>query len=265
MADVKGRWVWYDLMTTDPASAIPFYKDVVGWGTEEWQGPAPYTMFTADHGPIGGAMQLPDEAQASGAPPHWIAYIGTDDTDAAVAKATSMGANTLVPPQDIPEIGRFAVLSDPQGAVFAVFSPEGEMPVPEGMPGVREFSWHELMTTDHEAAFDFYSKLAGWNETSQFDMGEMGMYKMYGKGEVPYGGMFTKGADMPMPNAWIYYARVDDLDAALGRVKNGGGQVVNGPMEVPGGDRIAQCVDPQGAFFALHETKQGEGEGEGEG
>jgi len=255
MSDVKGRWVWYDLMTTDPQAATRFYSDVVGWGTQKWKDDQPYTMFTADAGPIGGAMELPEAARASGAPPHWMAYIGTDDIEGSTHRAEELGATVLVEPQDIPEVGRFAVFSDPQGAVFALFAPDGEMPVDDGQPGVRRFSWNELATTDHEAAFDFYSKLAGWDRTSEFDMGPQGSYQMYGQKGMPYGGMFRKPAEMPGPPSWIYYARVDDLDDAVERVRAGGGQVLNGPMEVPGGDRIAQCTDPQGAFFALHEQK----------
>jgi predicted enzyme related to lactoylglutathione lyase len=117
---------------------------------------------------------------------------------------------------------------------------------------VGEISWHELTTTDHAKAYDFYQKLFGWEKTSAMDMWEMGEYQMYGRGEETLGGMWTKPADLPMPPNWLYYIRVANVDDAAERIKTLGGQVLNGPMDVPGGDRIAQCMDPQGAAFAVH-------------
>jgi predicted enzyme related to lactoylglutathione lyase len=115
----RGRFVWYDLMTTDPAAAPDFYRNVIGWTTTEWDGPMPYTMFQRDGDvQIGGIMQLPDEAQAQGAPPHWLVYIGANDVDATVDQAKQAGAETRVEPTDVPNVGRFAVLADPQGANF---------------------------------------------------------------------------------------------------------------------------------------------------
>ena len=137
-------------------------------------------------------------------------------------------------------------------ASFAAFTSASDSPGHEGPPQLGEFSWHELATTDHRAALDFYSKLFGWNETQSVDMGEMGTYQMYGQGEEMFGGMFNKPDEMPGPPAWLYYTLVDDIDEAVAKVRENGGQVLNGPMEVPGGSMIAQCLDPQGAMFALH-------------
>jgi predicted enzyme related to lactoylglutathione lyase len=126
-----------------------------------------------------------------------------------------------------------------------------------------EVSWHELATTNHEEAFEFYTTLFGWQKTDAMDMGEMGTYQMYGPESdeaVTYGGIFNKPPDMPAPPHWLYYIRVDDIHAAVDRVKENGGQVLNGPMEVPGGDQIAQCLDPQGAAFALHASSHASGE-----
>jgi predicted enzyme related to lactoylglutathione lyase len=254
-ANPHGRFVWYELMSTDPDAAVPFYESVIGWGTKPWEGgERPYTMWTTSEKPSGGVMQLPEEAAAAGAPPHWLAYIFVSDTDAAVARATELGATVLVPRTEIPSEGCFAVLCDPQGATFALFTPEREAPGPEIQPQAGEFSWNELITTDHEAAFDFYSALFGWQKAEAMDMGEMGLYQMYGRGGPPLGGMFNQPAEMPGPPRWLYYARVDDVHQAVERVREAGGQVLNGPMEVPGGDYVAQCMDPQGAAFALHST-----------
>ena len=254
----RGRFVWYDLMTSDPESATAFYTQLIGWGTSEWEGGTmPYTMWTNREKPIGGVMTLPEEAKAAGAPPHWMAYIAVEDVKATVAKVTGLGGGVLVPPTDIPNAGTFAVLTDPQGAPFAVYHSAEETPGPEGPPQVGEFSWHELATTDHEAAFDFYATLFGWEKTDATDMGEMGIYQMYGVGGSPLGGMFNKPAEMPGPPCWLFYTKVDDVHKTVEKVKEMGGQVLNGPMEVPGGDMIAQCMDPQGAAFAIHSSKQG--------
>jgi len=160
-----------------------------------------------------------------------------------------------LPPKTMAGVGTFAVLQDPQGAAFAPYTPEADDPAYGGPPSVGEFSWHELATTDHEAAFRFYASIFGWEVSEDMDMGELGIYRIYGpggEGSFPYGGMFTKPQDMPAPPHWLHYIRVPDVHAAVERVQELGGQVLHGPMEVPGGDFIAQCMDPQGAMFALH-------------
>lgn len=249
-----GRFVWYDLMTTDPSAAQKFYPAVTGWGTEKWKGPQPYTMWTLAEKPLGGVMNLPPGA-AREMPPHWLPYVCVKDLDATAGKAKQLGGKVVHEPTDIPEVGRFAVIQDPQGAYLAIYTPSTEVPGHEGGADVGEFSWHELTTTDHNAAFDFYSKLFGWEKTNEHDMGEMGIYLEYGQNGESYGGMFTKTPDMPMPPNWLCYVRVTDVEKAVEVVKDKGGQVVNGPMEVPGGDWIAQCIDPQGGMFAVHHRK----------
>jgi uncharacterized protein len=250
MADAKpgGRFVWHDLMTKDSKAAIEFYKNVVGWGTQAWNGPQPYTMWTVDNTPIGGVMPMP---AAEKAPPHWLGYISTPNVDATVADATRRGASTHVPPTDIPTVGRFAVLMDPQGAAFAVYTSSAGSATADRPPKRGEFSWHELTTTDPVAAFEFYAALFGWEKTSAMDMGELGVYQMFGLGGVPFGGVFKQPADMPGPS-WVHYIRIDDVPRVIEIVKANGGQVLNGPMEVPGGDWIANCMDPHGGVFAVH-------------
>lgn len=249
-----GRGVWYDLMTTDPAGAVAFYGPVVGWTMTPFEGaPEPYDMFTTSHGPMGGVMRLPDEARAQGAPPHWLAYLATPDVDATVARAGELGGAVIVPPQDIPDVGRFTVLQDPFGAVFAAFTPAGEAPGSEGRARPGEVSWHELMTDDHEKAFDFYADLFGWQKSTAMDMGPAGVYQLFKRpGEAgDMGGMMNRTEQMPV-SCWMVYFHVPDLDGAVETVEARGGQILHGPMEVPGGDRICVCMDPQGAAFALH-------------
>ncbi len=262
MSDHLGRFLWYELMTNDVDGAIDFYSSVTGWTTQPWDaGGQPYTMWMAGEAPageapVGGLMQLPAEAVAEGAQPHWLAYIGTPDVDATVARATELGAQILVPTMDLPEVGRMTILSDPQGAVFAAYQPATDPP-PEAPPHAGCFSWHDLATSDREAAWAFYSELFGWETVEEMDMGEAGIYHMYGRpGGPPLGGMFNRTPEMPA-SAWLLYVTVSDCAAALEAVRAGGGQVVYGPREVPGGDLIAQCVDPNGAGFALHESKGG--------
>ena len=254
--NARGQFVWYDLMTTDPEAAQAFYTAAVGWGTQVWENPGmSYTMWTAGETPIGGIMKLPDEAVAGGARPHWLGYVAVPDTDATVARAQELGAKVRVPPTDIPTVGRFAVLADPQGASIAAFTPQGSGQGPQLPPPVGHFSWHELSTTDPEAAFTFYADLFGWEKTSAMDMGEMGVYQMFGPGGVPFGGIMRKPAEQPGPPAWLHYARVADVNAAVEAVRKNGGQVIHGPMEVPGGDMIAMILDPQGGPSAVHEKK----------
>ncbi len=254
-APYAGRFTWYDLATTDPEGAISFYEAVVGWGTEVWLGDGqmpPYTMFTNAGTALGGVVKLPDEAE-EGTPPHWFAHVGSADVDATVARAVELGGEVVKPPEDIPTVGRYAVLADPLGAVFGVFSPLQEAPGHDGLRQVGEVSWHELATSDPQEALAFYGELFGWEKAGEHDMGEDlgGIYTMIGRRGIPIGGVYAKPDDMPV-SAWTYYVRVPDLERAAEAVKANGGRVVHGPMEVPGGDVIAHCLDPQGALFALH-------------
>ena len=254
--DNRGRFVWYELLTTDSDAARDFYTKVVGWGTTIWKNDAnDYVMWTVGEQPIGGVMKLPEEALAQGARPLWLPYVQVPEVDASNDQAVGLGAKSLVAPTDIPTIGRFAMLADPQGATFAIFKPEGDTPGPDGPTKPGQFSWHELATTDYEAALGFYSELFGWTKVESMDMGEAGIYQMYGRGGAPLGGMFNKSPEMPGPPMWMLYVNVPSVDALADTIKESGGQILVGPMEVPGGDRIIQLLDPQGAAFAVYSPK----------
>lgn len=248
----RGRFVWHELMTTEPDAAQGFYASVVGWGTTTWDEDPSYRLLTMQGAPMAGLLRLPDEARASGAPPHWLTYIAVPDVEGAVARATGLGASVYVQPQDVPSVGRFAVLADPQGAVFAVFRPA--QPGGSEELALGDFSWHELATTNWQAAWEFYTALLGWEFDSSFDMGPAGTYWMFRSagGKRTLGGMYTKPPEMQAPAHWLPYILVPSVDRTLEAVRRHGGQVLNGPMEVPGGDRIAQCLDPQGGAFAIH-------------
>jgi uncharacterized protein len=252
MADFNGRFVWYELMTTDLAAAREFYSRVVGWGSMDTQMPGmQYWMFTAAEKPVAGLIDLPAEARQMGVPPNWIGYVEVADVDATAAKATATGGTLNVPPTDIPNVGRFAVLADPQGARLALFksaNPEQDQP---GSPTEQgRVGWHELYAGDQAAVFPFYAGLFGWQKKESMDMGEMGVYQTFGTADVTIGGMMTKPPNVPVAN-WHYYFNVGNIDEADGRVKAAGGQVVFGPQEVPGGSYVLMGVDAQGALFAL--------------
>ncbi|HTE46051.1 MAG TPA: VOC family protein [Gemmatimonadaceae bacterium] len=248
----RGRFVWHELVTTDPLAAQTFYKKVVGWNTSKMEG-FDYTFWLAGDTPdtmVGGVMTLPAEAAAMGSPPSWVAYIEVPDADATVAQAVKLGATVLMPAKTMEQAGRFAVLQDPAGAVFAVIT-SATPPQPETDPAPREFSWHELTTTDQPAAIAFYNELFGWEKKSEFDMGDMGSYYMFGRDRFTYGGIMKKPPEGP-GTYWLHYIRVaDSADAAAERAQKAGATVILAPMEVPGGDRIAVLTDPQGAMFAV--------------
>jgi predicted enzyme related to lactoylglutathione lyase len=245
----RGRYLWLDLVTPDPAGAVAFYPAVTGWGTTTAPGDGhAYTMWTWQDTPLAGIRARPPQPDAQ---PHWLAYIGVPDVDAAAAHAVELGGRVLEPTGGMEDVGRWAVLADPQGAMFAAFQPAREMAGPQGDPGTGHFVWHELGTSDPGAALAFYGALFGWEQTGVFEMGKAGSYHMYGVAGQPLGGMYHTAAAPPA--MWLPYVRVGDLAAAVAATGEHGGRIVNGPMEVPGGARVAMALDPRGAAFALHE------------
>jgi predicted enzyme related to lactoylglutathione lyase len=250
----EGRFVWHEHMTRDVPAAIAFYSDVVGWKTQSFgEGDHPYVMWVGSQGPLGGVMQLPDELAKMGVPPHWIAYVEVKDVDATAALARKLGGKVHKEPEDIPTVGRFAVIADPQGAAIALFKSAEAMTLHDTAKD-GEFCWNELLTSDSAAASRFYSELFGWKILEEMDMGPEGKYRIFGVGEKRLGGMMTTPKGKQTPPMWIYYAETKDLDAALKRATAKGAKVMNGPMDVPGGGKIAQLMDPQGAAFALHQS-----------
>jgi hypothetical protein len=259
MAD---SFIWYELMTTDTDAAIDFYGKVVGWTAADHPnsatpGGARYTILSAGERGVGGVLQLDQAMQDAGMKPIWVGYIGTADTDAAAERIKGAGGTIHVPPTDIPNVGRFAMVTDPGRALFYVMTPlprEAPPPAEPNTPGT--VSWHELYSSAGEkAAFDFYSGLFGWETMTEMPMGVMGTYRIFGDGETQWGGMMDKPDHVPA-SLWSFYVNVDGIDAAAERVAASGGQVIMGPMEVPDGSWVLQGVDPQGAVFALRSLKR---------
>jgi predicted enzyme related to lactoylglutathione lyase len=252
-ADIRGRFIWHELVTTDPEAAAAFYSKVVPWKTQD-SGMPSYTLWMAGKTQVGGLTGLPESAEA-GTPPHWIIYIATPDVDATVADAERLGGKVVKEPADIPNMGRFAVLTDPQGATFAVYTPPG--PPPEGSegakPGPGEFTWHELATTDAAAALDFYGELFGWEKGAAHDMGGMGTYQLISIQGADSGGVYNLQGNATPPH-WLSYVQVPDCTKATDVAKSEGARVLNGPMEVPGGSWITMMQDPQGGSFAVVEA-----------
>jgi uncharacterized protein len=249
---MPGKFFWYELMTTDPKAASAFYGEVIGWTSQSaGDGSMDYTLLSMNGQNVAGLMALPEAAIQQGGKPAWLGYIAVEDVDDAAAKLQGEGGTVHRPPETIPGIIRFAVVSDPQGAVFFIAKGLMENAAPELPPGTSgTVGWRELLAADWQAAFSFYEKMFGWTKAETIDMGPMGMYQLFATGEAGAGGMMTKPETVPRP-FWIYYFNVPTLDATLVRVNSAGGRVIMGPTEVPGGHWIAQCVDPQGAYFAL--------------
>jgi len=246
----KGKFGWYELMTSDTEAAGKFYSSVVGWSTRNvGNADMPYTTFNVGDAGVAGMLAMPQHIA-------WVGYIHVDDVDAHIPKIVEAGGKLWRPATDVPGMLRFAVMSDPQGAPFVVFTSNPAMPTPADPPKPPTpgtIGWHELYAADMESAFDFYNKMFGWTKVNDMDMGPMGVYRIFDQGDnqpMGSGGMMTKSPQIPSP-AWGFYIQVDSVEAAVERVNAGGGKVLMGPHEVPGGSWIIQGVDPQGANFAL--------------
>lgn len=256
MTRLQGSWVWYELMSPDPVGAKAFYEAVVGWSFVD---PAPQTggygfIANADGGMTGGLLELSSDMIEHGARACWLGYIGVDDVDASLIAITAAGGAVLMPARDVPMAGRIALAADCCGAAFYIMTPT---PPPGGgestsfsvsLPG--RCSWNELMSGNVDNALAFYTGLFGWTRPEPMDMGEFGKYHFIEHDGIPIGAIMQKMPQVPMP-MWSHYFRVPSIAAAAQVVTAKGGQIVNGPMEVPGDDWIVQGIDPQGAFFSL--------------
>jgi uncharacterized protein len=249
----RGTFIWYDVMTSDTEAAASFYSDVIGWEAQEhpMPGNATYTVFSKGPVMVAGLMAIPEPMRAEGARPCWSGYIAVDDVDGDAARVWAAGGTIRRSPEDIPNVGRFAVASDPGGAVFLLFKPnteEAPKPVAPMTPG--HVGWHELIAGDLHREFAFYARLFGWTKDRAIDMGPMGTYQTFAMGGTPCGGMMK--ACVQMTGAfWNYYITVDSVADVAERATNRGGQVLHGPAEAFVGAWIVQALDPQGAAFAI--------------
>ncbi|MBX9844482.1 MAG: VOC family protein [Xanthobacteraceae bacterium] len=255
MVGSHGRFVWYELITTDVAAAKAFYTKVIGWGA--WDAPppgSPYTFFTVGGDTVGGLIELTEDERTKNIQPSWLGYVGVNDVDDAAHRIKRLGGAVHVPPTNIADISRFSVFSDPQAARLALLkwlNPGPERAVDPGAPG--RIGWHELLAADRETALAFYTELFGWQKADS-DTDATGTYQLFSAAGDIIGGMLTKPQAIPAP-LWLYYFNVSDIDAAAQRVRTEGGQILAGPVEIPGGSWIVLCIDSQGAKFALEGTR----------
>jgi predicted enzyme related to lactoylglutathione lyase len=250
LVDQLGRFAWYELLTTDVRAAATFYGEVVGWTAKDASSPElAYTLLATGNAPVVGLMGLPEEGLRLGATPRWLGYVAVDDIDASAAQIRRLGGAILVSPADS-NIGRIAVVADPQGATFALVTglTYGERRQSElDEPG--RAGWHELLAEDPNRVFPFYGELLGWQK-EQAETDPANLYQLFSSAGRTVGGMLTKLPSVSQ-SCWLYYFNVDDIGAAARRVDAGGGRVLQGPIELPDRCWIVRCADPQGALFAL--------------
>ena len=156
-------------------------------------------------------------------------------------------------PQDIPDVGRFAFVADPEGVMFYVMrgaSDEVSQAFASVKPMDGHCAWNELSTTDPAKAVDFYTSQFGWRQEGDMDMGPMGKYLFLHHGPGMIGAIMPRMPQMPV-SAWTYYFRVPDIDAAVEAITTNGGKALHEPHEIPGGEFMVNGQDPQGASFAL--------------
>ncbi|RXT34523.1 glyoxalase [Bradyrhizobium betae] len=250
VADQLGHFAWYELLTTDVAAAGAFYRKVVGWGVKAESTPElPYRVLRSGGTRVGGLLDIPEEGRRSGATPRWMGYVAVDDLDATTTQIRRLGGTILVPPTDT-NIGRIAVVADPQEATFGLIKePTYGRRKPGRVDEPGRVGWHELLAADRTLIFDFYRELFGWQKADA-QSEPAAWYQLFSAGGQTVGGMLTKLPSVAQPS-WLHYFNVDDISAATKHVNAGGGRILQGPIELPDGCWIARCVDPQGALFAL--------------
>ena len=249
-----GKCVWFDLFTADVEKAKIFYSELFNWSTQEKDfGQGTYTMFVAGNTPVCGVEKAPHPAVNNMV----LAYVSVESLDTAVAAIKNDGGEIIGKEDSIPQIGRWVVAKDAQGAIFAPFesamNPAEAEQTPD-QPPVGTFCWHELMCQDYQKSFDFYSNLFGWKKGEAIDMGPMGVYQVYNNPDnVSMGGMMNIVQGMPIQNSsWLEYVHVDNVDETAKRAIDLGGKPLYPARDINnGGGRIAGIVDNQGMNIAF--------------
>lgn len=250
-----GAFSWVDLSASDLEAATAFYEGLLGWGhadTPIGEG-AVYRMFVLGDKHVAAASQLRDEERSHGIPPHWNNYVTVTSADDVAGRVSDLAGNLIVDPFDVFDAGRMAVLSDPTGAMLALWEPLGHI----GAAIVNDtgaLAWNELATGDVDRAKAFYSELLGWHYE---DGGTDDMpYTTIRNGDRMNGGIRLLGDQEKqggVPANWMPYFTAADIERSAARIGELGGRVNAGPMELMAGNRILVAGDPQGAVFALFE------------
>jgi predicted enzyme related to lactoylglutathione lyase len=246
----EGRFVWHDLATTDVDGARTFYGAIAPWTSKAWDDDGEYFLWEREGKAVGGVSRLTASDGQSSRPPAWMPSVYVYDVDACVRRVPKLGGRVLLAPREIPDVGCWAMIAGPDGAPLGIFEPsQGAPHGHDGKPGVGEFTWHELAAPDWRESWKFYSQLFHWETVEEHDLGENGIYFVFGLKGVSLGGMWSTGGQFP--SEWTSYVAVPSVNAAIEQVRAHGGKVVREPHAVPDGTWIAHCADPQGATFAI--------------
>ena len=248
-----GMFCWNDLATTDPEGAKTFYGPLCGWTFTDHDTPygGIYSTAQLGSGDAAGLYAMPDEMRSQGIPPVWCSYVAVEDIDATAARAAELGGGLVDGPFDLPDVGRMAVIRDPQGAMFNLWQ------IGRPHAGAARYDeahgtvcWNELATTDSTAAEVFYTALFGWTAQSMPMNGHQ--YTSFKVGDAYCGGMLQITEEWgDVPPHWLIYIAVDDCDAATEQAAGLGGNVMKPPFDIPTVGRMSVVADPQGAVFAL--------------
>lgn len=245
-----GTPCWIDLGSPDLDASVDFYTALFGWQVPESENveeTGGYRRATKNGADVCGMMPLMQEGQ----PPAWSSYVSVADADATAAKVTAAGGSVIAEPMDVMELGKMAVFADPGGAVFGIWQPgtfHGARLVNE--PGA--LAWNELNTRDLAGAKSFYGAVFGW-DFEDMQMGENESYTTITLGGNPVGGildMDERSVPAEIPPHWLAYFATENTDTTVEQVKERGGNLVMGPIDLPVG-RFAILADPHGAAFAV--------------
>lgn len=261
MADDRGAFIWYELMTDDPARARDFYAAVVGWDIDAENsvpdGAMDYRMINrGDGGFAGGVLALSQDMLANGAKPGWFGYVHVPNVDAAAAAFVEAGGAIHMGPNDMPGVGRMALISDPQGAVIYLMTPTPPPGNPDAKSDIfdvvkaRHFRWNELWTTDQAAATALYIRTFGWTQEGAMPMGPMGDYLFIQHDGIGIGAI-GKAQPGGEGSRWQHFVGVDDIDRACAAVSDHGGRLLGEPQQIPGGEYSVYAHDPSGATIGL--------------
>jgi len=254
-----GDFCWFELSTSDQAAAKRFYESLFGWTSADMPiGPSEmYTIFRLGGRDVGAAHTLNAGQQAQHVPPHWLVYVCVEDVDATASRATGLGG-AAIPPFDVGESGRMGFVTDPAGAVFALWKPKQHPGV--GVRGdVGSVGWADLQVRDQETAGEFYSSLFGWKMVGGRSMHppKPGEYFHIMNGESMIGGIPPSGQVDPNAHpAWLIYIEVADCAVATKKAVSLGARAYVDTMEIGQEGRISVIADPQGAVFALHQSQK---------
>ena len=250
-----GSFCWIELATTDQKAAKDFYSSLFGWSPQDSPiGPNEvYTIFKLEGRDAAAGYTLREDQRAHGVPPNWMIYITVDSADQAAAKAKQLGATMVMPPFDVMDLGRMAVIQDPTGAHFCVWQAAKNTGI--GIAGVSgSLCWADLSTPDPKHAGDFYSPLFGWQ--IMVDEKDKSGYLHIKNGEHFIRGIPPAAHRPPgVPPHWLAYFWVDDVDASAAKAKQMGANLCVLPMTIENVGRMAVIADPQGAVFAIFNSQ----------